>query len=129
MNPVAQLLNVISPTHRQRAAQTKAACARAMTSCELLPQFVSCADRDGKFGLLNVVNGCFVRVTDTLEPALHLAWSPPGETGHTFNLDEQAQIVRFVASMQAQARQFQAGSVDDAAAFGRLDLTEGRRAS
>ena len=109
MNPVAQLLNVISPAHRQRAAQTKAACAKAMASCELLPQFISCADRTGGFGLLNVTNGCFIKVTDGLEPSLLLSWSRPvdgqgGQGGHMFFLEEEAQIVRFVAAMQLQSR-------------------------
>lgn len=135
MNPMTTLLNVISPAHRERAALTRAACTRAFAACELLPQFISCADRSGKFGLLNVANGCFVRVSDTLEPALHLSWTPAGETGHCFWLEEEAQIVRFVAAMQAQARLFKAERTeqgDRAAADGLSHSThhaEGHRAS
>jgi hypothetical protein len=137
MNPMTTLLNVISPAHRERAALTRAACTRAFAACELLPQFISCADRSGKFGLLNVVNGCFVRVTDTLEPALHLSWTPAGENGHLFYLEEEAQIVRFVAAMQAQARLMRAERAEraeqsDRAADGHLLSTnhaEGHRAS
>lgn len=135
MNPMTTLLNVISPAHRERAALTRAACTRAFAACELLPQFISCADRSGKFGLLNVANGCFVRVSDTLEPALHLSWTPAGETGHCFWLEEEAQIVRFVAAMQAQARLLKAERTeqgDRAAADGLSHSThhaEGHRAS
>jgi hypothetical protein len=135
MNPMTTLLNVISPAHRERAALTRAACTRAFAACELLPQFISCADRSGKFGLLNVVNGCFVRVTDTLEPGLHLSWTPAGEHSHLFCLEEEAQIVRFVAAMQAQARLLKAERAeqgDRAAADGLSHSThhaEGHRAS
>ena len=105
MNLMSMLLARATPQRRERLAQLRAACSRAYESCADMPQFVSCSV-GGKRGLLNVTNGCFVRVMG--EDALMLSWQVRGSNddvspGHEFLLESEDQLQRFVWAMRAQA--------------------------
>lgn len=105
MSLLKMLMARATPESRERHAQLRAACARAYESCADMAQFVSCSV-GGKRGLLNVANGCFVRVMG--EDALMLSWQRPGShgdasPGHECLLESEEQLQRFVWAMRAQA--------------------------
>jgi hypothetical protein len=106
MSLLKMLLARATPKSRERHAQLRFACAQAYESCSEMVQFVDCAI-GGKTGLLNVLNGCLVRLGPD-QDCLLLSWQSRGAhadtaPGHGCLLESEHQIERFARAMRAQS--------------------------
>lgn len=106
MSLFKMLMDRATPESRERLAQLRLACGRAYESCNDMAQFVACSI-NGKRGLLNVLNGCLVRMGPD-QSCLLLIWHLPGAQadlapGHECLLESEDQMQRFVWAMRAQA--------------------------
>lgn len=105
MNLLDQILDRASPERKARRLALIEATAQAFNDCRSLPQFLH-ATHDGRHGLLNVINGCFLMQPEPDAQGLCLAWHRCASGGQPQALQIEAmdQIEQFTLAMQAQAQ-------------------------
>lgn len=106
MSLIDRLLERASPERKARRQALMEATAQAFDDCSSLPQFLH-ATLDGRPGLLNVLNGCFLAQPAPEAQGLSMAWHrcAADAPGRLLNIEALPQIGQFVAAMQAQAHQ------------------------